>query len=105
MVVFINNLYKSIASQIYRHYENQVLVVVLVLNRSAKDPHYTFQKWKMCKYKIATYLRHVHVSDLSVSCVQLERNDYTEIHEWNVILQLKMMYSEILVMLKNQDAM
>ena len=44
MVVFINNLYKSIASQIYRHYENQVLVVVLVLNRSAKDPHYTFQK-------------------------------------------------------------
>ena len=44
MVVFINNLYKSIASQIYRYYENQVLVVVLVLNRSAKDPHYTFQK-------------------------------------------------------------
>ena len=35
----------------------------------------------MCKYKIATYLRHVYVSDLSLSCVQLERNDYTEIHE------------------------
>lgn len=42
MIVFSKNLYKTIASQIYRHYKNCV-VVVLVLNRYAEGPLYTFQ--------------------------------------------------------------
>ena len=52
------------------------------------------------------YLRHVHGSDLSSSYVQLEMNDYTEMYEWNVLLQLKRTESETLVVLrkKNQGA-
>lgn len=42
MVVFIKNLYKTIASQIYRHYKNCVMVD-LALNRYAEGPRYTFQ--------------------------------------------------------------
>jgi hypothetical protein len=42
MIVFSKNLYKTIASQIYRHYKNRV-VVVLVLNRYAEGPLHTFQ--------------------------------------------------------------
>ena len=37
MVVFSKNLYKTIASQIYRHYKNCVMVV-LVLNSLQKVP-------------------------------------------------------------------
>ena len=48
------------------------------------------------------YLRHVHGSDLSSSYVQLEMNDYTQMYEWNVLLQLKRTVSETLVILKKK---
>ena len=48
------------------------------------------------------YLRHVHGSDLSSSYVQLEMNDYTQMYEWNVLLQLKRTESETLVILKKK---
>lgn len=46
MVDFSKNLYKTIASQIYRHHKNRV-VVILVLNGYAVGPHYTFQVGKI----------------------------------------------------------
>lgn len=45
MVIFSKNLYKTIGSQIYRHYKNCVMVV-LVLNWYAKGPQHTFQEGK-----------------------------------------------------------
>lgn len=44
-VVFSKNLYKILASQIYRHYKNCVKEV-LVLNNSAEGPNYTFNNEK-----------------------------------------------------------
>lgn len=46
MVVFSKNLYKTIASQIYRHYKNCV-VVVLILYRYAEVSNTLSKKGKM----------------------------------------------------------
>lgn len=45
MVIFSKNLYKTIGSQIYRHYKNCVMVV-LVLNWYVEGPQHTFQEAK-----------------------------------------------------------
>lgn len=49
MVIFSKNLYKTIGSQIYRHYKNCV-TVVLVLNWYAEGPQHTFQEGKKNVY-------------------------------------------------------
>lgn len=80
MVVLSKNLYKTIASQIYRHYKNCVMMV-LVLNMYAEGPHYTFQLWKM--FIILKYnnpFKTCHGSDLFPFYVQLEMNDYIEMY-------------------------
>lgn len=73
---------QDLASQIYRHYKNCVVVVLLATilqkvlitlsnNENVYNP----------KIQQPIYLRHVHGSDLSSSYVQLEMNDYTEMYE------------------------
>lgn len=44
MVDFSKNLYKTAASQIYRHYKN--CAVILILNRNAVGPNTLFRKRK-----------------------------------------------------------